>query len=85
MLDLGLRQVQLAAVLDGRWPWRIVDGNVLACRFPTQQDYRTPAWVKALLSNLAHWRYASLRYDNPWELAIAQKFIRLRDAKTQSL
>jgi radical SAM superfamily enzyme YgiQ (UPF0313 family) len=59
--------------------------RVLACRFPTQQDYRTPAWAKALLSNLARWRYASLRYDNPWELAIAQKFIRLRDPKTQSL
>jgi hypothetical protein len=59
--------------------------RVLACRFPTQQDYQTPPWAKALLSNLARWRYSTSRYDNPWELAVAQRFIRLRDPKTQSL
>jgi anaerobic magnesium-protoporphyrin IX monomethyl ester cyclase len=69
MVDLGLFQVQLAV------------GPVEM----TQQDYRTPGCAKVLLSEVARWRYASLRYDNPWELAIAQKFIRLRDPKTQSL
>jgi anaerobic magnesium-protoporphyrin IX monomethyl ester cyclase len=59
--------------------------RVLACRFPTEQDYRTPPWAKAVLRNLARWRYATRRYDDPWELAIAQRIIRLRDPKTQSL
>jgi anaerobic magnesium-protoporphyrin IX monomethyl ester cyclase len=59
--------------------------RVLACRFPTAQDYRTPALAKSVLRNLARWRYATSYYDHSYELAIAQRIIRLRDPKTQSL
>ena len=54
-------------------------------RVPTVQDVRTPAWGKALLRTLARWRYTSGRYDNPWELAIAHRFIRLREPQTESV
>lgn len=59
--------------------------RVLACRFPTTQDYRTSSLGKALLRNLARWRYATRLYDHSWELAVAQRLIRVRDPKTQSL
>jgi len=59
--------------------------RVLACRFPTTQDYRTSSFGKAVLRNLARWRYATRVYDHSWELAVAQRLIRLRDPKTQSL
>ena len=45
---------------------------MLGCRFPTVQDHRTPAWGKAVLRTLARWRYATGRYDDPWELALAR-------------
>ena len=77
---------QDAPWLTPRLRQRVKDvARVLACRFPTVQDYRTPAWGKSVLRNLARWRYAGQRYDNPWELAVVQKLIRLRDPKTQSL
>ena len=60
-------------------------GRVLGCRFPTIQDYRTPAWGKALLRGLARWRYARQRYDRPWELALANRLIPLRDPRSESL
>jgi len=59
--------------------------RVLACRFPTAQDYRTSSLRKSVLRNLARWRYATRYYDHSWELAIAQRLIRLRDPKTESL
>jgi radical SAM superfamily enzyme YgiQ (UPF0313 family) len=59
--------------------------RVLACRFPTAQDYRTPRLAKAFLRNLARWRYAAGYYDHSWDLALAQRLVRLRDPKTQSL
>jgi hypothetical protein len=59
--------------------------RVLACRFPTAQDYRTPGWGKAVLQNLARWRYATERYGRPWELRVAQKLVRLREPQRQSL
>jgi hypothetical protein len=59
--------------------------RVLACRFPTAQDYRTPALAKGVLRNLARWRYATGYYDHSYELAIAQRIIRLRDPKAESI
>jgi anaerobic magnesium-protoporphyrin IX monomethyl ester cyclase len=59
--------------------------RVLSCRFPTMQDPDRKDLGKALLRNLARWRYANHRYDNPWELAAAQKLVRLRAPKTDSL
>jgi radical SAM superfamily enzyme YgiQ (UPF0313 family) len=59
--------------------------RVLACRFPTIQDHRTPPWGKAVLRTLARWRYASGRYDHPWELRAAQRLIPLREPQTEGL
>lgn len=59
--------------------------RVLACRFPTVQDYRTPRWGKAVLRSLATWRYRFARYDHPWELEMARKLIPLREPQKESL
>lgn len=65
---------------------RIKDfARVLACRFPTVQDYQTPPWGKAILKALASWRYASGCYSNPWELDLARRCIPLREPQRQSL
>src|SRR3990172_1149955 len=53
--------------------------KVLYCRFPTVQDYSTPAWGKQLLKGLARWRYATGRYSNSYELDLARRWIRLRE------
>ncbi len=60
-------------------------GRVLACRFPTVQDYATPAWGKAILRNVARWRYATGQYRNPWELDLASRFVRLRRPQTEGI
>jgi anaerobic magnesium-protoporphyrin IX monomethyl ester cyclase len=59
--------------------------RVLACRFPTVQDARISSAAKAVLRGLAGWRYATRRYDNPWELRAARRLIHLREPKTESL
>ena len=59
--------------------------KVLACRFPTAQDWSTPAWGKATLRTLAGWRYATARWENPWELDLARKVIPLREPQRESL
>jgi len=59
--------------------------RVLACRFPTVQDARTPSWRKAVLRNLSRWRYASGSYRAPIELTIGQRLLGLRDPKTESI
>ena len=52
--------------------------TVLRCRFPTVQDMRSPPWAKRSLSAMATWRYRYRRYDRPWELKLADRFVRLR-------
>ena len=59
--------------------------RVLACRFPTVQDYRTPVWGRSVLRNLARWRYATGRYARPWELDLAGRLIPLRVPQEESL
>lgn len=59
--------------------------QVLSCRFPTVQDYQAPDIAKSFLRNLARWRYSLRRYENPWELRLAQRFIRLREPKLESI
>lgn len=59
--------------------------KVLYCRFPTVQDVRTPLWGKSVLSNLARWRYATGRYENPRELDFARRLIPLREPQKESL
>jgi radical SAM superfamily enzyme YgiQ (UPF0313 family) len=77
---------QDAPWLTPRLRQRVSDfARVLGCRFPTVQDYRTPAWGKAVLRSLARWRYARQRYDRPWELALAHRLIPLRDPRSESL
>jgi anaerobic magnesium-protoporphyrin IX monomethyl ester cyclase len=77
---------QEAPWLTPRLRERVKDfGRVLECRFPTVQDYRTPAWGKAILRGLAGWRYARQRYDRPWELALASRLIPLHQPKSESL
>jgi radical SAM superfamily enzyme YgiQ (UPF0313 family) len=77
---------QDAPWLTPRLRQRVLDfARVLACRFPTVQDHRTPAWGKALLRNMARWRYATARYDRPIELAIGQRLLGLRDPRRESI
>lgn len=77
---------QDAPWLSPKMRQRIKDfAHVLACRFPTVQDYRTPAWGKAILKALASWRYASGRYGHPWELDLARHLIPLREPQRESL
>ncbi len=59
--------------------------TVLGCRFPTVQDYRTPAWGKTVLRRLSRRRYESARWDNPWELRLAKRLIPLREPQRESL
>ncbi|HZF07971.1 MAG TPA: cobalamin-dependent protein [Thermoanaerobaculia bacterium] len=60
-------------------------GKVLACRFPTAQDWSTPAWGKEILRLLAGWRYKTGRYGHPWELDLARRVIPLREPARESL
>jgi len=59
--------------------------TVLRCRFPTVQDTGSPRWAKTMLCGLAGWRYATRRYDRPWELAAAHRLIGLLDPRADSL
>jgi anaerobic magnesium-protoporphyrin IX monomethyl ester cyclase len=59
--------------------------RVLACRFPTAQDIRTPRWGKHLLSTLARWRYTTGIYHRPLELEWLHKRLRLRVPQADSL
>ncbi len=77
---------QDAPWLSAKMRRRVNDfAKVLYCRFPTVQDYATPAWGKSILSGLASWRYATGRYGRAWELDLARRLIPLRQPQTQSL
>jgi radical SAM superfamily enzyme YgiQ (UPF0313 family) len=58
---------------------------VLASRFPTITDIRTPAWQKSALRGVAAWRYGLRRYDRPWELALMRRAVRLWDPQRAGL
>lgn len=85
------RWVDYVCHLDAPWLTptvreRVKDfSKVLACRFPTAQDYTTPSWGKRVLSTLASWRYATGCYTKPWELDVARRFVRLREPQKESL
>ena len=59
--------------------------TVLACRFPTVQDARMPAWGRAALRGLASWRWAARAYGRPLELALARRAVRLKDPQSEGL
>jgi hypothetical protein len=78
---------------DPQLPWlaprvrrRIRDfETVMNSRWPTTQDIRLPGWGRTLLQSLSHWRYALGAYDFPAELRFAQKLVRLRQPRLESL
>ena len=59
--------------------------KVLACRFPTVQDYTTPAWKKQVLRSLASWRYTTGYHRHAWELDVARRLIPVREPERESL
>ncbi len=59
--------------------------TVLGCRFPTVQDVRAPKWSKLTLRALASWRYRYRRYDQPWELNLSKKLIRLAEPRVSGI
>ena len=59
--------------------------TVMNSRWPTTQDMRLPAWGRTLLQSLSSWRYAIGAYDFPGELRLAQKLVRLRQPRLESL
>jgi len=58
---------------------------VMNSRWPTTQDMRLSRWGRALLQSLSSWRYALGAYDFPGELRLAQKLVRLRQPRLESL
>jgi len=77
---------QDAPWLTARIRRRVNDfARVIACRFPTAQDTRISEAGRTVLRNLARWRYATRRYDHPWELRVARRLIQLRNPQTESL
>jgi hypothetical protein len=65
---------------------RIIDfSTVLACRYPTITDVRSPRWGKVALRALASWRYRFGRYGNPWELDVSKRFVKLWDPRVSGL
>lgn len=72
--------------LTDRLRARIQDfATVLGCRFPTVQDVRLPRWGKAVLREMARWRYATGWYGNPAELRWARRWIPLKEPQTEGL
>lgn len=65
---------------------RIADfAAVLACRFPTVQETRTPRWAKALLKGAATWRWATRTYSRPYELAFLRRLVPLKAPEREGL
>jgi len=46
---------------------------------------RTPRWAKHGLRTMASWRYRYRRYDQPWELDLANRWVKLRMPQVSSL
>ena len=59
--------------------------TVMNARWPTVQDWRLPQWARLLLKGLGSWRYALGAFDNPFELRWAQRVVRLRQPRLESL
>ena len=59
--------------------------TVMNARWPTVQDWRLPQWARLMLKGMGSWRYALGAFDNPVELRWAQKLVRLRQPRLESL
>jgi radical SAM superfamily enzyme YgiQ (UPF0313 family) len=78
---------------DPALPWlprrtkRLIDAfeTVLACRWPTVQDSRISRWSRAMLRALSWWRYELGVYSWPFELKMAQRLLRPRDPRVESV
>jgi hypothetical protein len=57
----------------------------MSARWPTVQDWRLPRWGRWLLKGLGSWRYAFEAFDNPVELRWAQRLLKLREPRIESL
>ena len=90
---IGEKWYPLLIRTDPRLPWlprhvkrRIQDfETVMNSRWPTTQDMRLPGWGRALLKTLSSWRYTLGAYGHPAELRLAQKLVRLRQPRLESL
>ena len=87
------RWYKLLIRTDPQLPWlapevkrRIRDfETVMNARWPTTQDVRLTGWGRTLLKALGSWRYALGAYRFPAELRFAQKLVRLREPRLESL
>ena len=78
---------------DPKLPWlprktkRLIDSfeTVLACRWPSIQDSRISRVARATLKALSWWRYRLNLYAWPVELDLAQKILRPRNPKVESV
>jgi tRNA A37 methylthiotransferase MiaB len=78
---------------DPALPWlprktkRLIDAfeTVMECRWPTIQDIALPRWARAVLQTLSAWRYSLGLYAWPYELALAQRVLRPRRPKVESV
>lgn len=59
--------------------------TVMNARWPTVQDWRLPQWARWMLMAMGSWRYALGAFDNPAELRWAQKMVKLREPRLESL
>ena len=59
--------------------------TVVECRWPTAQDITTPRWALGAMKAMASWRYATETYSRPAELRLAQKLLKPRRPKVESL
>jgi len=78
---------------DPHLPWlpprtkKLIDGfeTVLNSRWPTVQDIRMGAFARTALKALGSWRYLLGVYSHPYELMAAQKLLKLRQPRVESL
>jgi anaerobic magnesium-protoporphyrin IX monomethyl ester cyclase len=78
---------------DPKLPWlprktkRLIDSfeTVLSCRWPSIQDSRISRVARATLKALSWWRYKLNLYAWPLELNVAQKVLRPRNPKVESV
>jgi anaerobic magnesium-protoporphyrin IX monomethyl ester cyclase len=59
--------------------------TVMNARWPTVQDWRLPPLARLMLKGMGSWRYAMDAFENPVELRWAQKMVRLREPRLESL
>jgi len=59
--------------------------TVMNARWPTVQDWRLAGWARTMLKGLGTWRYAVGAFDNPVEVRWAQKIVKLREPRLESL